>query len=138
MFPLHRPHEDNTISTVVCVLSFKPLFTSVYDLLHVVSSVSVTALVSGVGAGQNLYKCGNSNACFLTFKFVKCGLRKFSITYPCPHSPPFTMNSLYDTFICFVSCWGSFVCLLCTNFSVISMLKLIAHLNILITCTYKA
>jgi len=56
----------NTISTVVCVLSFKPLFTSVYDLLHVVSPISVTATVSGVGAGQNTYQCGNSNACFLT------------------------------------------------------------------------
>lgn len=75
------PMRLNTISTVVCVLSFTPLFTSAYDFLHVVSPVSVTATVLGFGAGQNLYQCGNSNACFLTFKFVKCGLRKFSLLH---------------------------------------------------------
>jgi hypothetical protein len=80
------PWRLNTISTVVCVLSFKPMFTSVYGLLLVVSSVPITATVSGVGAGHNLYQSGNSNACSSTFKFLKCGLRKFSLLHILVHS----------------------------------------------------
>jgi hypothetical protein len=58
-----------------------------------------------------------------------------SLSTVCPF---FTMKSSSDNFICTVSCWGSFMHLLCTNFNIISVLKLIAHFSVLITCTCKA
>jgi hypothetical protein len=47
MFPWRQYHIYSSLCSV-----FKPLLTSVYDLLHVVSSVSVTATVSGVGQAR--------------------------------------------------------------------------------------
>lgn len=90
MFSTHSPHESLIpyLQKSLCSV-FKPLFTSLYNLLHVVSSVSITATVSGVGKRQNLYQSGNSNACSLTFNCVKCGLRKFSLLHILVHSLSF-------------------------------------------------
>ena len=162
------PRRVNTISTVVCVLSFKPLFTSVYDLLHVVHLFLSLQQYLGLGQARIYTNVETAMHVFWLQVHEMWTQKILPVTYPCPQSPLFTMNSSSDAFICIVSCWGSCVHLLCTSFSVIFVLKLtlilltwriwwapnnaskwqmgfnsafkglIAHLNVLITCTYKA